>query len=119
MQGLHQKVADLELCLRSEVTRGSLLQLSTSVAEEVIEQASAAVTPLLRQRAEERRPATSPAAPAAWEADSRPSPWAAELFPVTHAERVAEVAAEMAREVVHAVLTNLEGAWRDTPSPQL
>ncbi|CAE7380539.1 unnamed protein product [Symbiodinium pilosum] len=118
VQGLHQRMADLELFLRSEVSRQSLLQLSASVAEEVVEQASARATPLLRLRAQDQsRPSTSPARPGG--AAGVELQWLlSDLLPQTHAERVAEVAAEMAREVVHAVLTNLEFQVRETPSPQ-
>lgn len=113
--GLHHRMADLELRLRNEV----LLQLSANTAEEVIEQASVSVTPLLRQRAEEiaerARPATSPAVSGGGQ--QRPgSPVFLSL--ALHAERVAEVAADIAREVVHSVLTTAELQVGETPPPQ-
>ena len=97
-------MADLELWLRNEV----LLQLSANTAEEVIEQASVSVTPLLRQRAEEiaerARPATSPAVSGGGQ--QRPgSPVFLSL--ALHAERVAEVAADIAREAMFGIRSSL------------
>ena len=97
-------MADLELRLRNEV----LLQLSANTAEEVIEQASVSVTPLLRQRAEEiaerARPATSPAVSGGGQ--QRPgSPVFLSL--ALHAERVAEVAADIAREAMFGIRSSL------------
>jgi len=116
VQGLHHRMADLELWLRNEV----LHQLSANTAEEVIEQASVSVTPLLRQRAEEiaerARPATSPAVSGAGGQQRPSSPVFLSL--ALHAERVAEVAADIAREVVHSVLTNAELQVGETPPPQ-
>ncbi|CAE7219617.1 unnamed protein product [Symbiodinium necroappetens] len=102
VQGLRHRMADLELWLRNEV----LLQLSANTAEEVIEQASVSVTPLLRQRAEEiaerARPATSPAVGGAVSgAGGQQRPGSPVFLSLAlHAERVAEV--------VHSVLMNAE-----------
>ena len=111
-------MADLEVWLRGEVSRQSLYQLSSNIAQEVIEQASVSVTPLLRAKAEEMaraRPATSPASGGVGRRPGSP------LFlpQALHAERVVQVASEVAREVVHSVLADLDFQLRDTPSPQL